>query len=294
MGFLQYLPALLAVICGIVAFCFAAGSSERRGKGFLIGFILLGFVVTPFVNMILSFMYSRVDPNLWNTLSTISTAVHCLLALCTGALLITYVVARDTKSDFVKGGAIGQRGVPQVTGPQWSVPPPAKFLHKILRKREWAYLIEFMPFGAGVVLPVWLAVMYSQVWAYDQSASGIISILGIIGWLSALTVIPYTLFRDCIGGVSIGKYFTGCRVVDEKSGRPASTGQSIVRNILFLIPFFPLVELAVASVRPDSRRLGDLMAGTTVVTGPPDFIDGVLVATEVAPVQEVKKHPLDD
>ena len=186
MGFLNYLPLLLAVICGITAFCYATASRERRGKGSLIGFILLGFVVTPFVSMIVSYMYSQLDPKSWNTLSTISTTIHIILALCTGALLVTYVVARDAKSDLAVGDAIGQDEIPRVTGPQWNVPPPVKLQHKILRKREWAFLIEFMPFAAVIVLLAWLAVMYSQVWAFDRSsASGVTSmlVLGIIGWL---------------------------------------------------------------------------------------------------------------
>lgn len=60
-----------------------------------------------------------------------------------------------------------------------------------------------------------------------------------------------------------------------------------------------LVELAVASLRPDRKRLGDLMAGTTVVTGEPDFLNGVenehkeqKLNAEKAKV--AKPHPLDD
>jgi hypothetical protein len=59
-----------------------------------------------------------------------------------------------------------------------------------------------------------------------------------------------------------------------------------------------LVELAFASTRNDRRRIGDLFAGTIVVTGKPNRIDGVEQISEDLAVnlanQPPVRHALDD
>ena len=104
--------------------------------------------------------------------------------------------------------------------------------------------------------------------------------------------------KDCLGGVSVGKWFTGCRVIEASSGIPASIPQTMLRNVIFLMfPIGSMVELAVVNFRPDRKRLGDLWAGTMVVYGPAQIVDGVRVEPTVVEAEEAavpKKHPLDD
>ena len=72
----------------------------------------------------------------------------------------------------------------------------------------------------------------------------------------------------------------------------------MLRNVIFLLfPLGSMVELAVANFRPDRKRLGDLWAGTMVVHGPAQIVDGKRVEPTVAEAKEAaapKKHPLDD
>ena len=83
--------------------------------------------------------------------------------------------------------------------------------------------------------------------------------------LSLILGICYILFKDAFAGKSPGKAITGLRVVEVSTGRPIGAAKSITRNWLFLVPFMPLVELIVANIRTDKRRLGDLIAGTDVI-----------------------------
>lgn len=86
--------------------------------------------------------------------------------------------------------------------------------------------------------------------------------------------ILYVLVRDCLGGISPGKLLLGIRVVDFKTGEAIGPAKSFLRNWIYLLPFAGLVELAVASTRPDKRRLGDLVAGTVVVLNQPATMGG--------------------
>jgi uncharacterized RDD family membrane protein YckC len=94
------------------------------------------------------------------------------------------------------------------------------------------------------------------------------SLIGQLGsfFLLAFVIVARTgtalLFRDAISGKSPGKAMTGLQVVDASTGRPIGVGQSCARNWPFLIPVMPLVELIVANLREDKRRLGDLLANT--------------------------------
>ena len=79
----------------------------------------------------------------------------------------------------------------------------------------------------------------------------------------------YLVFRDGIfSGQSVGKKVMGIRVV-HADGRPISFVDSSFRNVLFLIPYFLPLTLAVETVAmfrsPDRLRLGDRIAKTQVV-----------------------------
>ena len=125
-----------------------------------------------------------------------------------------------------------------------------KELHSILHRREWTYVIDmtlayFLSYLINILDSKFIP---SRGFPYGE----------IVGLL-------YIIFKDSISGKSIGKALTGLRVIDAKEEKPVGFGVSIKRNFLFIIPIFPLVELIVANCRKDKRRLGDLIAGTSVV-----------------------------
>jgi len=81
----------------------------------------------------------------------------------------------------------------------------------------------------------------------------------------------YLLFRDAIGGQSIGKLLFGLVVIRLETGRPSSVSGSLQRNLLLLLPGANLVAIfleAQTIVRdPQGQRLGDKLAQTQVVEG---------------------------
>jgi uncharacterized RDD family membrane protein YckC len=80
----------------------------------------------------------------------------------------------------------------------------------------------------------------------------------------------YLVLRDS-GGRSLGKFFCGLMVINLKTGRPCTRGDSISRNALFLLPGANLVavflEAATIARDPQGQRLGDRFAQTQVVEG---------------------------
>lgn len=84
--------------------------------------------------------------------------------------------------------------------------------------------------------------------------------------------VAYIVLRDCLpflDGQSIGKKAMRLRAVTS-GGHPltANWNPGVLRNILLIIPFFPLVELIVLLTRNHStplRRLGDEWFDTKVV-----------------------------
>jgi uncharacterized RDD family membrane protein YckC len=73
----------------------------------------------------------------------------------------------------------------------------------------------------------------------------------------------YVLFADALpGGQSLGKRALRIAVVDSKSGAPCSIGASLLRNLsLSLLGFIDAVFI----FGVDRRRLGDRLAGTSVI-----------------------------
>jgi len=70
------------------------------------------------------------------------------------------------------------------------------------------------------------------------------------------------LNKDFVNGRSISKRIIGLRVVDRKTGEPASDFKCFIRNMT--IPIWPL-EVFVSLFSP-TRRLGDLIANTKLET----------------------------
>ncbi|RMG58345.1 MAG: RDD family protein [Bacteroidetes bacterium] len=97
----------------------------------------------------------------------------------------------------------------------------------------------------------------------------VVSIVPIVGGLVGLA---YMLTRDSLpflDGQSVGKKVLKIRAVTEDGGTLANNwGPGLIRNVVLLIPFFPLVELIVLFTNADNRRLGDQWGKTKVIVDP--------------------------
>ena len=283
----------------------------------MLTFVFVGLILPQLLSLVTHISvtmstFGLSDPNiLW--IYQLVNAITWICRLVGSGFLLSYVIClarvkpnmpfsernndvphRYEQSDFQNNFAATQTKSLPPSGPSWNVPPAPKLNVKILRQREWGFIIDFLPFIVGNFVIILIISTQFNSSGFSRNTFTEDLLWGIFGLVVVLQFV-YALFKDCARGRSLGKFFTGCRVVDFTTGKPAPAGQTLVRNLTFLIPFFSIVELATASIRPDSRRLGDLMAGTTVVTGPPDFIDGEPVELpETTSPEPVKKHPLDD
>jgi uncharacterized RDD family membrane protein YckC len=81
----------------------------------------------------------------------------------------------------------------------------------------------------------------------------------------------FLLLRDTINGQSPGKLLVGLTVISLETGRPASLGASLARNVVFVIPGANIaamfLEARTLARDPKGHRLGDRIALTQVVDG---------------------------
>jgi len=201
-------------------------------------------------------------------------------------LLVFYaVLARDD--------TIVKVSVPTVVpiGPSWNTDLDAKQRTLISSKRNLAFAVDYAPMLLAIVAYIyWLGYVRLN---HHYELGPLVDAYLPLGFSLLAALAPlYIVFKDSFGGQSIGKRLFDCRVVDEQTGQPISVGHSIIRNLIFLVPFGAGVELVASMARKDKRRFGDLISETQVVAGPPQFVDGILVANKVE--EETGKHPLDD
>jgi uncharacterized RDD family membrane protein YckC len=100
----------------------------------------------------------------------------------------------------------------------------------------------------------------------DALVAGAITMVPIVGWAVGLA---YMVTRDALpflDGQSVGKKVLKLRAVTNE-GEPLTNNwnQGIIRNVVLIIPFFPLVELIVWLTNAEKKRLGDQWAKTKVI-----------------------------
>ena len=87
-----------------------------------------------------------------------------------------------------------------------------------------------------------------------------------------LIISSYIIFKDAMpAGQSLMKTMLGLRVVSAKTRIKCRWWQSLLRNIVLLIPPVIVIEPFIALFRKDGRRLGDLLCGTIVVDAAQEF-----------------------
>jgi uncharacterized RDD family membrane protein YckC len=84
-------------------------------------------------------------------------------------------------------------------------------------------------------------------------------------WLSVAAYVLHTLVAELICGQSIGKMVFGLRVVDVK-GKAPSAAAIVLRNVLRVADVTLGLPLLMVFLTPLRQRLGDLVAGTVVIS----------------------------
>jgi uncharacterized RDD family membrane protein YckC len=96
----------------------------------------------------------------------------------------------------------------------------------------------------------------------------------------------YIFFEMSWNGQSPGKRWVGLRVI-RTDGTPITLTESIIRNLIRLVDFLPFyygLGVVTMFINSQSRRLGDLAAGTLVVRDRPDISLESLAAETASPV----------
>lgn len=133
--------------------------------------------------------------------------------------------------------------------------------------------------------------------AVEAAAFGMLELIGLLaspvtlggaGVVTSILAMTYAAIRDLDDGrYRIVPRLGGARVVDVETGRPATGSQAVQRNLplvlawsIAVLPdplgllgwmavgFLLALDVMLVLVRRDRRRLGDLLAGTAVVSDP--------------------------
>ena len=306
------LALLLRIVLGAVALTIACLWKPQRGKVLFCVFIGIALVAEPLVELtayVVALMPAYVGAyGGWNGgrqngaqfyvwLYQAFSLIKLLLCCVSTILLVVYAVSRREAVDIdASAKAESEMLASPVPARRWDTHLRPNQLIEIARRREWGHAIDCVP--AVLFFCFFMYAFGSVLFDNSYQARDLRNLGWMLSLVASLGFLVYLLMKDCFGGVSIGKWFTQCRVVDASSGIPASVPQTMLRNAIFvLFPIGSMVELAVANFRPDRKRLGDLWAGTMVVHGPADIVDGERVEPTVAEAEAVaalKKHPLDD
>lgn len=117
------------------------------------------------------------------------------------------------------------------------------------------------------------------------------SLLGVVGvglhllFFFALNWGYGVAFEMLRNGATPGKSVLGLRVTHD-DGTPVTLRASVLRNLLRFADFLPMAYgagIVTMLLDPDSRRLGDLVAGTVVVYDPTDRWSDLPAADAIAP-----------
>lgn len=306
--FFFLVPAFLLgmwLITGIALLAISSSWERGGGRGPFVGFVICLFIIFPVSQGILFSIINLMDSAKyswyrWIEMVLVGNLVFLtLLAICSQALLIVYAASRRTKAvvhaSVVRPGMDGE--------PIWNTKLSVGERVTVLRQREWSFLLDAAPVVLCLCLCIWLAGTASG------DPNSFAALIGPFVYLPltllTLLTLAYLIVKDCNQGKSFGKRVAGCRVVDLKSGKPVDAGQAVVRNVIFAFPPLAILELVVASLRADRRRIGDLIAGTIVVqefsdedASPRSTKNEQLLfdaaSKQVEPKLIQKKHALDD
>ena len=116
-----------------------------------------------------------------------------------------------------------------------------------------------------IVVYLTMALLVNNLLDMDIFSTWVLAIFGLIAF--ALLWGYYIFFEILWNGQSPGKRLVNLRVL-KADGTPITLTESVIRNLIRLIDFLPLfygLGVIVMFINGQSRRLGDLAAGTLVV-----------------------------
>ncbi len=127
-----------------------------------------------------------------------------------------------------------------------------------LGRRMAAGLIDALPFILASLYVYMKLDPESQ--SFDHVTTELLpEVIGVVVYLLHVTV------SEVIWGRSIGKMIFGLRVV-KNDGTPLTPGRAILRNVMRVLDVSLLIPLVFVLISPLRQRIGDLAAGTLVVT----------------------------
>ena len=156
-------------------------------------------------------------------------------------------------------------------------------------QRAAAYLLDLLVRATIVVL---FALVANAARLLGEETSGV----GIGLLLLALFVIEwgyYVALEMLMHGQSVGKRAMGLRVV-KGDGLPIGIGESMLRNLLRaadFLPTFHVLGAIVMSLDPKFRRLGDMVAGTLVISEESEVVLPAIALSPAPTLDELRVLP---
>jgi len=131
--------------------------------------------------------------------------------------------------------------------------------------RLMAAALDHVIIGLGITAIVLLALGLDV--GLPQLGASMVLLMVVVGGPLLLLILYFTAFEIAWNGQTPGKRAAGLRVMRD-DGTPAAVLDILIRNIVRLVdflPYFYFVGGLVAFAQHQSKRLGDLAAGTVVV-----------------------------
>lgn len=130
-------------------------------------------------------------------------------------------------------------------------------------KRVVAYIIDVVIiFVLAFAINIAVAILGFVLGYVSNALSGLSMLLM---FPAMLVPFGYMLFRDGLGsGRSMGKKFMKLKVVKE-TGAKCSYVDSLLRNVVALVPVVGIIELIIPFIDEEGKRFGDKIAKTQVV-----------------------------
>jgi len=135
-------------------------------------------------------------------------------------------------------------------------------------RRIAAFLIDALVLGI-IALPFSEFTRETRVQDGNELQTFRVGMDGIRPLIWAAASFVYFVGMESLLARTIGKALLGIRVI-RQDGRPCSFGSALVRNLMRIVDAFPyaipyLVGFVVLASTDGQRRVGDMVAGTTVV-----------------------------
>ena len=167
----------------------------------------------------------------------------------------------------VAAAALSDAIEPLDTTAEVETPEQVRFRHQLAgpARRAAAYLVDLIVRGTIVFVFGFAAVLGGLVSTHGVAGVGtglLLLLLFLVEWGY------YVVCESLMSGRSVGKRAFGLRVV-KIGGHPLGFGDSVLRNLLRAadaLPSFYAIGVVVMAKDPLFRRLGDMVAGTVVVS----------------------------